>query len=239
MRIIARLDIKNNILIKSTLSEGVKKVGDPIIFSKRYYNQGIDEILLINNTGSLYMTNLDPDLVKRIRNNKLVPIGAGGGIKSVDEAKKLIDSGADKVVINSLIHTNRKEVEKLINFLGSASIIGTIELNKLFNNKLYAFYEMNRENSHLNLEQALDLYSNMGIGEVYIFDTNRDGLLCGCNLEIINIVKKYKKYFPILIGGGFNSFEELRNLEKYYDGVVISSALHFKKINLNKKIKNT
>ena len=229
MRIISRLDIKNNILIKSKLSEGVKKIGDPCDFSREYYEKEVDELLLINNTGSLYNTNLDPEIVKKIRKNKCVPISAGGGIKSTDEAKKLIDSGADKVVINSLIHNNIKEVEKLINFLGSSSIIGSLEINKLLNGKTYVFYEMNRENTGMTLPQALKFYKNLGIGEVYIFDTNRDGVYTGCNLDIAPIVRKFKKDFPILIGGGFSNFKEIELLKKIYSGVVISSYFHYNK----------
>ena len=113
MRIISRLDIKSNLLIKSVKFDGVKKIGDPEIFANDYYKSGIDELLIINNTGSLYNTKLDPELIKYIRKNKALPITSGGGIKSLQDAICLIQSGSDKIVINSLIHKNYKEVKKL------------------------------------------------------------------------------------------------------------------------------
>ena len=68
MRIIARLDIKNKILVKSITFDGVKKLGDPEIFAKKYFELDIDELMIINNTGSLYNTVLDYDQLKKIRN---------------------------------------------------------------------------------------------------------------------------------------------------------------------------
>ena len=63
--------------------DGVKKLGDPKLFAQNYYEEGIDEIILVNNTGSLYNTKLDPILIKEIRLNKSIPISAGGGITSL------------------------------------------------------------------------------------------------------------------------------------------------------------
>ena len=119
MRIISRLDIKSNLLIKSVKFDGVKKIGDPKIFASNYYNSGVDELMLINNTGSLYNTQLDKSLIKSIRKDKALPITSGGGIKSLSDAISLIESGSDKIVINSLIHKNYTEAKKIINTLGS------------------------------------------------------------------------------------------------------------------------
>ena len=86
MRIISRLDIKQS-SFKSVMFDGVRKVGDPIDIAKKYYNSSIDELMLINNTGSLYGTQLDPNIVQKIRNGKAIPISAGGGITNLDQAK--------------------------------------------------------------------------------------------------------------------------------------------------------
>ena len=71
MRIISRLDIKQSFLIKSVMFDGVRKVGDPIVFAEQYYNSSIDELMLINNTGSLYGTQLDFNIVKKSDTVKL------------------------------------------------------------------------------------------------------------------------------------------------------------------------
>ena len=176
MRIIARLDIKNDILIKSIMYDGVKKLGDPLIYAHRYFTEGVDELMIINNTGSLYNTKLNSQLLSKIRKGKAIPISAGGGISSYDDAMRLIESGSDKVIINSIIHKNTKDVEKIVNALGASSVVGAIQYEKRENNFL-TLYEMARESTGLNLYDTLDLYCNLGVGEVLITDVKRDGCL--------------------------------------------------------------
>ena len=163
MRFISRLDIKNDLLIKSISFDGVKKIGNPEIFSNKYYKNGIDEIMLINNTGSLYGTKLNPELVKKIRSNKNCPISAGGGIDCLNDAISLNNSGADKIVLNSLIHKNEIESKKIIDYLGGSSVIGAIQTKKI-GDEFKTFYEMSREYSGKNLNQTIEKYIEIGIG---------------------------------------------------------------------------
>ena len=111
MRVISRLDIKQGILIKSIMFDGVRKLGSPDEFAKKYYEEGIDELILINNTRTLYNTKLDKSIVKRIRVGKAIPISQVEVF--TDDAMELIENGCDKVVLNSLIHKNTNEVKKL------------------------------------------------------------------------------------------------------------------------------
>tara|TARA_B100000989_G_C19533104_1_gene471541 strand:- start:7594 stop:8328 length:735 start_codon:yes stop_codon:yes gene_type:complete len=237
MRIIARLDIKQGILIKSIMFDGVKKLGDPKEFAQNYYDQGIDELLLINNTGSLYNTKIDSNLIKQIRSLKAIPISAGGGIKSLDDAKKIIDSGCDKIVINSLIHNNYPEAEKIINCLGSASVIGAIQFEKKkLTNNIQTFYEMARENTGLTLKQCISKYKELGVGELLLTDVSRDGIYSGLSEEIMDEIEENKFNFPLLISGGFKDISEMRKYDKKISGIIISSSFHYKKIKVEEII---
>ena len=202
MRIISRLDIKQSSLVKSVMFDGVRKVGDPIDIAKKYYNSSIDELMLINNTGSLYGTQLDPNIVQKIRNGKAIPISAGGGITNLDQAKKLVSAGADKIVLNTLIHQNPQEVSKIIDILGSSSVVGVIEVDTRSSIPTSA-YEMSRQSSGLDLDQTIKKYLNLGVGEIVLTDVGRDGCYTGLNKDFIEIVKKYKYEAPFLISGGF------------------------------------
>ncbi len=231
MRVIARLDIKQGILIKSIMFDGVKKLGDPKEFAQCYYEQGIDELLLINNTGSLYNTKIDNDLIKKIRSLKAIPIAAGGGIKSLDDAKKIIESGCDKIVINSLIHTNYSEVEKIINCLGSASVIGAIQFEKKkLSGEIETFYEMARENTGLNLKKCISKYRELGVGELLLTDVSRDGIYSGLTDEIMEEIEENKFNFPLLLSGGFKNIHEMSKYDKKISGIVVSSSFHYKKL---------
>ena len=231
MRIIARLDIKLGQLIKSIMYEGVRQLGDPEIFAQKYYDEGIDELVFINNTGSLYNTKLDLDLIKQIRKNKAIPITGGGGIKNLKDACDLIEAGCDKVIINSLIHTNINEVEKIISTLGSSSVIGAIQYDKK-DNKYISLYEMARETTNLDLNQTILKYKNLGIGELLVTDVNRDGCYTGLNEEILDILAENKYNFPLLVSGGMVNPSQLDKFKNLASGLVLSSALHYNKLNV-------
>ena len=231
MRIISRLDIKSNLLIKSVKFDGVKKIGDPKIFASSYYNSGIDELMLVNNTGSLYNTQLDKNLIKSIRKDKALPITSGGGIKSLSDAISLIESGSDKVVINSLIHKNYTEAKKIINTLGSSSVVGSIQFDNK-NGKFITLYEMARVFTELSLKETIKKYIDLGVGEILLTDINRDGCYLGLNEKLIDILFEFKDKAPLLISGGFFDKTEIKKFKKIVSGIVISSAIHYNKINL-------
>ena len=101
MRTIARIDIKNNHVIKGINLEGLRKIGDPNKIIKNYYEEGIDEFLILDSVASLYGRNNLFNLIKNITNEIFVPITLGGGIRSLKDIESALNSGADKVAINS------------------------------------------------------------------------------------------------------------------------------------------
>tara|TARA_Y100000768_G_scaffold387998_1_gene381393 strand:+ start:609 stop:1346 length:738 start_codon:yes stop_codon:yes gene_type:complete len=232
MRIIARLDIKNNILIKSIMYDGVKQLGDPGIYADQYFIDGIDELMIINNTGSLYNTKLDGTLLSKIRKGKAIPISAGGGISSYDDAMRLIESGSDKIVINSIIHKNIKDVKKIVNTLGASSVVGAVQYEKR-DQSFVTLYEMARETTGLNLYNTLSLYCDLGVGEVLVTDVKRDGCYAGLSDEINDEISIFYKKMPILLSGGFFDIGEIKKKNQYLSGIVVSSSFHYNKLDIS------
>ena len=229
MRIISRLDIKNNNLIKSIKFDGVRKIGDPKIFAKKYYEKKLDEIFLINNTGSLYNTKLDVALIREIRSIVSIPIASGGGITSVNDSEYLIKSGSEKIVINSLIHTNLSEFKKIISLLGSSSVVGSIQYSS--EKKYLTYYKMGRELTGYNLIDTIKFYQDIGCGEILITDICRDGKYTGLDKALYDILNKFYD-ISILIGGGFKNLNEIDYFKDVASAIVSSSTLHFNKIDL-------
>ena len=106
MRIIARLDIKGPNLIKGINLEGLKVVGDPNKFALNYYKDGADELIFMDIVASLYNRNSLHDIIKSTCKNIFIPITVGGGIRTIDDALKIFDSGADKISINTEANTH-------------------------------------------------------------------------------------------------------------------------------------
>ena len=105
-RIIARLDAKENNLIKGINLEGWKVIGDLEKYSKKYYNQSADELMIIDSVASLYDRKKIKEIIAKITKNIFIPITVGGGIRTFNDAVELFMSGADKIAINSALHFN-------------------------------------------------------------------------------------------------------------------------------------
>ena len=126
-RIISRLDIKNNFLVKGINLEGLRVLGSPESFAEKYYNENIDELILQDVVASLYKRNQLNEITKKISQNIFIPITVGGGIRSIEDVSKALDNGADRVSINSAAVENLKFVEKAIEKFGSSTISLSIE----------------------------------------------------------------------------------------------------------------
>ena len=114
IRLIARLDIKGDKLIKGVHLEGLRQVGLPNNFALQYYNSLIDEIIYIDVVASLYQRSIKAELVKEASKDIYVPLTVGGGIRSLDDADILYKSGADKIVLNTAAVANPLLVSELV-----------------------------------------------------------------------------------------------------------------------------
>ena len=145
-RIIARLDIKGNKLIKGIRFEGVRVIGDPNSAAKQYAKDGADELLYIDAVASLYGRNSISSILKITSNEIFIPITASGGIRSVSDAKNLILAGADKIAINTAGIKNPKLIKNLVETFGSQCIVVSIQARKRFDQTSWeAMTEMGRE----------------------------------------------------------------------------------------------
>ena len=234
MRIIARLDIKTGNLIKSVKFDGQKKIGTPEFFASNYYENNIDELIISNNTGSLFKTLLDYQIIKRIRSQITIPISAGGGITSINDAENLINHGCDKIIINSLLYENPKIFSELVSVFGSSSIIGSIQYNK--HNKKTTYYKMAREQTGLSLADSIKKNIDYGCGEILLTEISNDGTYKGLDLNIIDDIQKFANT-PFLIGGGFGKVDEIINFNNFVSAIVISSSLHYSKVKISDLIK--
>ena len=219
-------------MVSVMLVIGQKKIGNPNEFALKYYDENIDEIFLINNTGSLYDTLLETKIVENIRSKISIPIAGGGGIKNKDDAKKLFDSGCDKIVINSLLYESPKNFSEIVSIFGSSSVVGSIQYDQ---KKDLTYYKMARELTGMNLSDTIKRNVELGCGEILITDINRDGHYRGLSNDLLNIAKTFKEV-PILVGGGFRNVDELENFKNDISAIVISSSLHYKKIELKEII---
>lgn len=226
VRLIGRLDIKNSNLIKSINLEGLRIVGNPNTFAKKYYDEGIDELILMDVVATLYGRNYLTDILKEITKKIFIPITIGGGVRSIEDAKKLLSSGADKVAINSAAVKSPKFVENLVKEIGSQSVVISVEAKKKDN--WWEVYTSNgREPSGKNVVGWIEELMQLGAGEILLTSIDREGTRTGFDTDLVDQVSKICK-IPLIISGGFGKTNDLDNvLKNQVDAVAIADGIHY------------
>ena len=234
MRTIARIDIKNDSVIKGINLEGLRKIGDPTDIAKQYYANGIDELLIIDSVASLYGRNNLFDLIKDITKNIFVPITLGGGIRSLKDIENALNSGADKVAINSKALENPNFLSEATSNFGESTIIVNIEAKKIDESSWEAYKFCGRERTNLNLIDWINTIQSKGCGEILLTSIDKEGTEAGFDINLIkNVYEIIKK--PLIVSGGCGSLDDIKELKKKFKNasVALASVLHYKTLKIS------
>ncbi len=233
-RIIPRLEVKNNYLIKGMRMEGLKKIGNPISFAKYYSDNNFHEIFYEDIVASLYDRKIDIEIVRKVSSNINIPLTLAGGIKNINDIETLFKNGADKVCINSSAVRNPNLINQSSKIFGSQSICVLVQFKKI-DDTYEIFIESGREKVSRNIFDWIKEVEDKGAGEIFIISIDNDGTENALNFQLLKNLRQITK-LPMLYGGGiFNELQINKIKDMNYDGIVISNALHQKKVNFIKK----
>ena len=232
LRIIARLDIKAPYLIKGIQLEGVRKLGYPNDYALKYYNEGVDEIYYEDAVASLYNRNNIVEIVEETSNNIFIPLTVGGGLRSVKDMQTVLNSGADKISINSEALKNPNIISESSKQFGSSTIVLSIQAKKI-NNGWEAYYDNGREHSNKNVIDWAQEVEQLGAGEILITSVDNEGTQKGFDIELINSVMKKVK-IPVIASGGMGKLDHIYDLVKEtdVDAIAIAHCLHYEKFSI-------
>ena len=234
MRTIARIDIKNQDVIKGINLEGLRKIGNPENIVKEYYLNGIDEILIIDSVASLYGRNNLFDLIKNITKEIFVPITLGGGIRSHKDIENALNSGADKVAINSKALEDPDFLSKAVSSFGESSILVSIEAKKISEEKWEPYKFCGREKTNLNLIDWINTIHDKGCGEILLTSIDKEGTETGFDIDLINNVHEIIKK-PLIVSGGCGNLNHIQEVKKRFKdvSVAVASVLHYKTLKIS------
>ena len=232
-RIIARIDIKGSRVVKGIKFEGQKVYGDANEISKKYYEDGADEIILIDTVASLYERNSLEKIIDFATRNIFTPITVEGGIKSVDNAKEILRKGADKISINSSAIKNKSIIENLSKELGSQSVVLSIQAKSRGPKKWESFYLNGREPSGIDVIEWAKESENLGAGEIILSSVDKDGTEMGMDFDLIKSVSDKVK-IPVIASSGCSSITEIKEIfeKTNASAIAIGSSLHSEKLNI-------
>lgn len=239
VRLIPRLDIKGPNLIKGIHLEGVRVIGDPNEFARKYYEEGADEILYIDAVASLYGRDNLVDIVRHTTQDVFIPITAGGGVRTIDDIKALLLAGADKVSINTAAVKNPDLIRKASEHYGSQCIVLSIEAKKTGDSQWEAYTDNGREKTGMNAVEWAVRGVELGAGEVLVTSIDQEGTKKGFDLELTRAVSSSVDV-PVIASGGMGTVDHLVEVvsEGKADAVAMASVLHYKNLGIE-DIRNT
>lgn len=228
VRIIPRLDIKGDRLIKGVQLEGLRVIGDPAAFAERYYNDGADELIYKDVVASLYGRNNITDMVAKTAEHIFIPLTVGGGIRSVDDVEILLRNGADKICLNSAAIKRPQLISEIASKFGSQCCVVEIEAKLYSSNTWLALYENGRENSEREVVKWACEAAELGAGELLITSVDRDGTRAGMDEELLSSISR-SVTVPIIASGGIGTISHLCEIasKNITDAIAIADLLHF------------
>lgn len=230
-RIIARLDVKNDFLIKGVQLEGLRKLGDPNEFAQRYYNAGIDEILYMDAVASLYGRNNLEEVVKKTVQNVFCPVCVGGGVRTVEDVRRLLRIGADKIAVNTAAIKNPNLITEVAKDFGSQCFVLSIEAKRNGTQSWECYVDNGREHTGKSVLDWVQEAEDRGAGEILLTSIDFEGTQSGFDIELVQLVAD-RVGVPVIASGGAGKLSDVTHLKEkapYLGGVAIAHLLHYGK----------
>ena len=237
IRIISKIEIKGENVVKGRQMEGLRVVGTPKDIILNYYKDGVDEIILNDIVASLYGRNHLVSLVDEISREIFIPLVVGGGIRNLNDIERLLKVGADKVCFNTAAVKNPKIINEAAKFFGSQCIV--VEVQAKFRKSHWeVFTENGRERSYIDVNDWLKTVESEGAGEIILTSIDHDGCMNGLSSTLYKNVSD-KNNIPVIAAGGAGKIEHVEQilLNKNIDAVALSTSLHKNLISI-KSLKN-
>lgn len=227
MRVISRIDIKNEFVIKGIHLEGLRKVGNPNEMALRYYLNGVDEILFMDAVASLYDRNNLFHIVEAACKEIFIPITMGGGIRTLEDIHQCLQSGADKVAINTAAVNNPQFIQQASQRFGNQCIVASIEAKRV-GNTWEAYIDNGREPTQLNVLDWAKKLEALGAGELLITSIDQEGTKRGFDNSLIAAVNQAVS-IPVIACGGMGKVSDIANLLRVCvpSAIACASVLHY------------
>ena len=229
-RIIPCLDIKDGRTVKGINFENIKDAGDSVELAIEYAKQGADELVFLDITATNEKRKTLSELVTRIAKHINIPFTVGGGISSVEDVSILLNSGADKISVNTSAVKNPQLIKELANQFGSQCVVLAID-TKFENNDWYVYLNGGRVKTELKTIDWAKEGVELGAGEILLTSMNNDGTKDGFAVDITKQISEAVNV-PVIASGGAGTMQHFKEIFENgkADAALAASVFHYKKI---------
>ncbi len=231
-RIIPCLDVDNGRVVKGVQFVDIRDAGDPVEVARRYNEQGADEITFLDITATHEGRDTTVHTVERMASEVFIPLTVGGGIRTVDDIRTMLNAGADKVGINSAAVSNPDFVRAASDRFGAQCIVVAIDAKKVSSpgeeSRWEIFTHGGRQPTGIDALAWADKMAQFGAGEILLTSMDRDGTKNGFDLALTRAISD-RVDIPVIASGGVGNLEHLAEgvLQGKADAVLAASIFHF------------
>lgn len=227
IRLIPRLDIKGDNLVKGIHLEGLRVLGKPEAFAGLYYEHGADELMYQDVVASLYGRNGLTEMVTKTASKIAIPLTVGGGLRTMEDLRRMLCAGADKVAINTAAIARPEFITEAANALGSSTVVVAIEAIRERNGTYLAYTDNGREHTGIDAVKWAEEAVVRGAGELIITSVDREGTGDGIDLGLVGAIAQ-RVSVPVVAHGGVGRPEDaVAAVEAGADAIGLASLLHY------------
>ena len=228
-RIIPCLDIKNGQVVKGVNFVGLVDIGDPVEIAKRYDEQCADEVVFLDITATHENRDIIKDLIERAASELSIPLTVGGGIRTIDDFRMILSSGADKVSVNSAAIKNPQLIKEASDEFGVQCVVVAIDAKKREDESGYDVYIAGgRINTGIDLIDWAKQCEQLGAGEILLTSMDKDGTRDGFDIDMLNAVLEVVS-IPVIASGGCGGIDSIVDVFKQTncDAALAASLFHY------------
>ncbi len=232
-RIIPCLDVKNGRVVKGVNFINLVDAGDPVECARVYDKAGADELVFLDITASSDARETVVDMVKAVAEQVFIPFTVGGGIRSVDDFRRILNAGADKVAVNSAAVKRPELISEAAEKFGSQCVVCAIDAKRRTEGGWDVYLNGGRVNTGIDALEWAKKAEELGAGEILLTSMDCDGTKAGYDLELTRAVSENAK-IPVIASGGAGTMEHFLDAFRLgkADAVLAASLFHFKEIEI-------
>jgi cyclase len=232
-RIIPCLDIKDGRTVKGTNFINLRDAGDPVELAANYAQQRADELVFLDITATVEKRKTLAELVKRIAHAINIPFTVGGGIKTVEDVQVLLNSGADKISVNTAAFQHPELISGIAKEAGSQCVVLAIDTRKEEDGDWYVYLNGGRTKTETKCFDWARKAVELGAGEILLTSMNNDGTKAGFALDITKKLSE-ELPIPIIASGGAGTMQHFADVFElaHADAALAASIFHFKEISI-------
>ena len=231
-RIIPCLDIKNGNVVKGTRFRKLRYAGNPLTLAEKYCNEGADELVFLDINASFENRKTTIKLVEEIGKRIFIPFTVGGGIKTINDIRAILNAGADKISVNTAAIKNPELIKKAAGQFGSQCIVIAIDA-KQSGKRWEVYIEGGRKATGIDVLKWAKKAENLGAGEILLTSMDKDGTKEGYDLKLTKKVSESVN-IPVIASGGANDLKSILEVFRKgkADAALAASIFHYEKYSI-------